>query len=411
MASEIDSSNEASYAGKPAVAAEPRHFWIGLAGAAAIYVATRVIVLAVALLVPHHPASPAQALPGLPLIRHDACHYLYITEHGYRGLPADSDALAFFPGYPLAARLLLEWMPPQIALVVLSHAAGLVGVCFLFAWSRQHGGRRVAWWCVCALCTYPGAMFFSTGYADGLFFMAVAIALWLLNGGRLFSAAVVSGWGTLIRPTGLALAAVIGLWALIYPPRRPLRRACLAVLAGMVAVWGFVGFQAYLWHLYGRPDAFLSVQQKWDSQTPIEYPLAKTILLKPILQPLANPIKYCLRGEFSRLLDTRRVINPYLTLAILILAFAGLRRPGTVPRVFYLLPLLVFLSGYLPDPAHGGRLIGMVRYQLIALPCFLLLARWMVARWPSPARWGLLVGMMILQCLYMHWYAQLILVS
>jgi hypothetical protein len=76
-----------------------------------------------------------------------------------------------------------------------------------------------------------------------------------------------------------------------------------------------------------------------------------------------------------------------------------------------LLPILVFLEAYLPDPDRGSRLIGNARYQLMALPAFPLLASWLAAPRLAPARYLLCAGMLALQCVYIRLFVNWILVG
>ena len=84
-------------------------------------------------------------------------------------------------------------------------------------------------------------------------------------------------------------------------------------------------------------------------------------------------------------------------------------RPSRASR--FLLPIFVFLLAYLPDPVNGGRLVGIARYQLAALPCFALLAGWRVLRrWPVVFV-VLLAAAFFLQCLYVRGFCNWVLVG
>jgi energy-converting hydrogenase Eha subunit F len=392
-----------------------RNHWLrGFAGAVAVFALTRLIVLLVAFHVPHPPATTQCVLHESPLIRWDAGHYLWIAEHGYHGLPATSEALAFFPGYSLVARLLMPFLPAHVALIVVTHLAALIGLCLLYAWCCRHVPPSVAFWCVCLVCCYPPAMYFSVGYADAMLFMCVALVLLLLELDRIVPAAFVSAYATLTRPTGLALAGVIVLYTWFTRSKESLtRRVGLTAFVGCVSVAGFLAYQGFLWQRSGRADAFFAAQEKWHGHdNPGKAsPVLKIVTFKPIIHPLFRPFKYIARRQWDRLLDPIRFANPFFNLVLMIAAVVGLRRPGSVPRVFYLLPVMVFLMGYLPDPADGGRLIGIARYQLIALPCFLLLTKWMFARCGWRVLLPLCIVLLAYQCYYMHQFNCQVLVS
>ena len=82
-------------------------------------------------------------------------------------------------------------------------------------------------------------------------------------------------------------------------------------------------------------------------------------------------------------------------------------------RARFPLPILVLLEAYAADPFRGDRLVGIARYQLVALPCFLLVGTWL-SRLRGPAHIvtaGLLSILLALQCLYISRFVDWILVS
>ncbi|MEP0843007.1 MAG: glycosyltransferase family 39 protein [Phycisphaerae bacterium] len=382
----------------------------GLAWALTAFAVTRAVIWAAACTAPQdrgRPQSPRE-WSHVPTIRWDAGHYARILKTGYPlengGLPSGAgvEVLAFFPLYPLTARLAAVWIEPEAALVVTTHLASAAAMVFLYLWARRRYNPRVAFWSVLVLSVYPPAMFLSTGYADGLLLLWVALAVWLLENGRLWPAALVSGLATATRPTGLALAAVLLLWAVQHRPRLawPAQAARLAAI-GLVSISGLIGYQLYLWRHYQRPDAFLVAQARWSGPKDRPDALLRILVLAPVTERAVAPVKYLFRGDWDRLREPGRW-NALWNVAIVSLAVAGLIRARPVPRVFFLLPVFIFLEGWLPDPAGGARLIGIARYQLVALPSFLLLAAWMVHRWPTWLRGGFCAACLAMQCLYVR---------
>lgn len=446
---------------------EAASYWrrYGLLLALAAFLATRAIVLLVAWTAPQDRERQPELTwwSPIPTMRWDAGHYAYILEHGYPrengqlpGPPA-SDAIAFFPLYPLLAWPLTRFMSSHAALVVLAHAASLLAMVFLYLWSRRRHGPRVAFWCVVLLSVYPAGMFFSAGYADGLLVLWVALALWLLDKDRVWGAAAVSALATATRPTGLCLAAIVVLWGITRGPRPPWPRRNAGrhsqsnehqhvswptltnriqgncgwtywlfrtTAIGLISVAGLIAFQLYLWHYYGRPDAFVAVQDTWQPGSSAPQPLLELVTLKPLVQPAFKPFKYTVRGlyhlvrlhtgqagdQFRRLLDPT-TWNPLLNLTLVVAAVVGLLRPGPIPRILFLLPILVFVEAWLPDPYRGSRMIGIARYQLIALPAFLLLAGWLALPRRAFLRYGVCAALLVLQCIYIAVFANWYLVS
>jgi len=361
--------------------------------------------------------DPAELGPGrwwseVPLVRWDSAFYRCILRDGYPPGPPVPPTVEFFPVYPLLARPLALVVQRDVALVAVSNLAALIGAGFVYAWARRLTDRRTGFWCVMLASAYPAAMFLSAGYTEGLFFLEVATALWLLARGRPLPAACVSAVATATRPTGLALAAVILVWTYLHArahtrsrpgPRAWTRRVMHLLAVGGVPVSGFVAYQAYLWHRYGRRDASFAVQEYWRKKD-VEHPLVQTLLLQPVLERSARPIKYLVRGQFGLLAEMGNY-NALLGTLILALGIKGLIRPGEIPRVLFLLPVGIFVMAYLPDPAGGGYLVSIARYQTAALPCFLLLARWKLWQRRPLALYALFALLVALQCLYARAFA------
>ncbi len=409
----------------------------GLWYALGVMLFTRIVVMAVALTAPQHRGprgDPPKWWAGVPTIAWDAGHYCEIAENGYPARP--NDTVAFFPAYPLFCRpamsLFRAFMPnrPQLAnelaMVVVAHLAALAAVPFIYGWARRKHGAVAALLCVMLISVYPPALCFSSAYADSLLLLCVGAILCLLDSGRIWPAALVCAVASATRPTGLALALVVAMWSLredsCFRHWWVARRLMRASAVGLVSISGFLAFQFHLWQHYGRPDAFVSVQSNWGDRSR-ENRLFRMLTMKEVIQPAVRPIKYAGRGmgalmvwpfrgfaegdlqrarsQLARLLEPD-TWNRFFNFGILVLAIVGLIRPGQIPRLLFLIPVFVFLMAFLADPARGGRLVGIARYQLIAVPCFLLLAR---SAWLQKSRVVLPMlvgGLLYLQCVYMR---------
>lgn len=383
----------------------------GLLYALLIYVVTRAIIMSAALLAPLHTANRG---PGLfwvdpPTIRWDAGHYRYILMFGYP--PQPSDTTAFFPAYPLVTWPLAKLTgDPDMSLVIVSHLCGAGAIAFFYLWARRRMEPNHALRAVALVCCYPPAMFFSTGYSEGLFLLCVAAALYFLEREWFWRAALASALATGTRPTGIVIAAVVVLYYLtshggIHRPVRWLR----AIGVGVVAIAGILAHEAYLWNHYGRADAYFAAQESWKPKERPDY-WRRVFTLKPVLQPAFEPIKGVARGDFEALKNPT-TWNQFWNVGILTIAICGLVWPGFLARVPFLIPILMFLMGYLADPAGGARLVGIARYQLAALPCFAWLAgvRGVRDGWVGI---GLLCAMlMLLQIRYVQLFCDWVLVS
>ncbi|MBI5864838.1 MAG: glycosyltransferase family 39 protein [Planctomycetes bacterium] len=394
---------------------------------------TRVMVIVVALLAPQHRDRPQfDWWPENPLIRWDAGHYWGILTQGY---PEQiKDTTAFFPLYPMLAWpvwkaiMFLDTLTTgyayagklglprnafssELALVITSHAAAIAALVVFYRWCAEIAGRRAAFVAGLLLSAFPTAMYFSTGYAESVFVLCVALALRFVQKRRAWAACIACAAATATRPTGIVLAAVVLLMLLMQDADRPWGRRLLRLIPlGVVSIGGMLGHIAFLKVYYGRADAYFVAQRGWPHSQPDANSWVRAVTFQPVLEPAWKPFKYAFRGEFGRLTDARNW-NYLINVLMVGLSVVGFCRPGRVPRFAFLLSILVFLLAWQDDPIDGGRLLGIARYHLIGLPVLLWLAdRPLFGRtWLAPAL--LIAASLVLQCFYISGYVDWILVS
>lgn len=328
---------------------------------------------------------------GRAWVAFDVLHYTYIAREGYPIEDVIPPYIAFFPLLPLIARVLLPLMSPETTLLTLAHLTTLVGMGFFYAWCRQFVNHAVALAGCLLLATFPASAFFSAGMTEGPFFCCVAMVLYLLQRDHLWLAAIVCGIASALRPTGVALALVIMLWS--WP--QSCKPAALArwMMICMISVSGIALYQMYLWHTYERFDAYFVAQSYWEPGG------LKTEADRAWLAEVAAKQANEVRDARYYLLKTitPQVWNRGLMLAVLALSVYGLVRPGVMPRVVFVLPLVIFLMAYLPG--WGARASSVARFQTAAVPCFLLMAL-LLARWNRPAVVGVILGVQLAAQLY-----------
>jgi hypothetical protein len=111
--------------------------------------------------------------------RWDAQLFVTIAQYGYDGDPASPDdgLPAFFPGLPLALRLVHlvvpDWAAAGLLISLVSGAVAMVALARL----AEHEGAR-GWMAVLGLVLFPMAVFLAAGYSESLF-LAFAIPAWL----------------------------------------------------------------------------------------------------------------------------------------------------------------------------------------------------------------------------------------
>ncbi|MGE0481168.1 MAG: mannosyltransferase family protein [Phycisphaerae bacterium] len=428
----------------------------GMLYALAVFGLTRVVTLAAAYAAPQDRtrADAPTWWSDLPTARWDGGHYRKILLDGYPD--AIDDRVAFFPGYPLLARPLAGWVDADAALLVVTLLSGAGVVAVFYGWVRRHSDARTATWSVAILACWPATMFLSATYSEAVFLLCVAGALALLDRGRLFAAALLAGVATAVRPTGVILAALVAGWSFLALVGRPSwavlwlggasrRRdadrergsavadapargvappagaagATSAVgasiagarLAGLVkwlavcavSVTGVVAFMSYLAQRYDRADAYSLAQAGWKT-SPASRPWLYALTFRAALEPALRPVKALVRGKLGDLAQPRTWYAAW-NLAFVAAGVVGLVRPGRFPRIVFTLPILVFLMAYIPDAANGGRLVSIERYQLAALPCFVLFAQLLLRVRGAAARGAGLVALLAMQCVYIQRFA------
>ncbi|MGH8990367.1 MAG: hypothetical protein ACRDZ7_02440, partial [Acidimicrobiia bacterium] len=110
--------------------------------------------------------------------RWDSDWYSFIARKGYfYAGPGQQSAVAFFPGYPAAMRLVMVVVRDAlVAGVLVTYAAGLATAVLFWRWCRAALGERVARVAVVGLLLWPFAFYlFGVVYSDALF-MAAAVA-------------------------------------------------------------------------------------------------------------------------------------------------------------------------------------------------------------------------------------------
>jgi GNAT superfamily N-acetyltransferase len=205
----------------------------------------------------------------------DSKWYARLAEHGYpERMPdrrEDMPTVGFFPGYPLAARLVmtLTGLPAPLALPVVAQLACWgFWVYLLLLLGRWQTPLPVAAGCVALVLAHPAAFYLVAGYSESLFLVGVL--------GFLYWQDVRCPWGwplaalhgillTATRIVGIPLVAVplavatLDLRRSREPDHR--RKWVAAALLGGVAMLGGLSFFAYCRVHFGRWDAYLYAQE------------------------------------------------------------------------------------------------------------------------------------------------------
>jgi hypothetical protein len=328
---------------------------------------------------------------GHPWIAWDGNHYLHLTQHGYALTRDDTrfSLIAFFPMLPMAAHALSLVMQPHVALVLIANLCAIVGFGFFYSWSKQLVGPRVAMLAVLFLSTYPGAVFFCAGMTEGPFFMLVSMALWLLQRQRYWLAALIAAVATATRPTGVALAALVPLYYFVQHPNLPIpKRAVIFVVLGFISCLGGLIYEGFIWNRYKMFDAYIHAQQEWEDGD-------RAMIQQEAAEGMQ---RYSLRFFMDRA-GRPQAWNRIVALALVVVTVVGCFKAGPIPRLFFIVPLMIFLMTYLPN--NGLRSSSIIRYETAGVPVFLLASIWLA----QMQRRGVVITILCIQMLMQCYYA------
>jgi hypothetical protein len=233
----------------------------------------------------------------------DGGWYLRLAREGYPsavpevGGRALHSTIAFFPGFPLAIRLVssLPAVSDPVAALLVSLGSGVLAAWAVYRLARWLAGPETARRAVLLFCFFPGSVVFSLAYAEGLMVVFAAGCLLALARRQWVTAGVLAGLAGLTRPNAVVLVAACA-WAAGAALVR--RRDVRAVAAPALAAAGPLLFFGYLWFRTGEPGAWFRVEhQGWDQQFDAGRSLLN-ILVWAVRGPFSDPQILIVTGAF-----------------------------------------------------------------------------------------------------------------
>jgi len=207
--------------------------------------------------------------------RYDGIHYGGIVEEGYRYRKGKRSSVAFFPGYPLASRLVILLTESPVAAALLMTA----NIMLIGAFAAMSSYLQVRWpeaapsdrhLVLALLGVFPPTFFFRMGYSESTFLFFGAVFLnGIVRRWSLLSLALVAGVATGIRPVGVACTAAF-VWHVISDSSLGTlsRRAFLVLTYLPIACWGLLAYMAYQEAAFGNALAFVETQDNWSYASP-----------------------------------------------------------------------------------------------------------------------------------------------
>ncbi len=205
----------------------------------------------------------------------DGVWYAEIAEKGYSFDPNASSSVAFFPVYPLTARLVMNttgW-DPSIALPVVSFVALLAAWCLFYLYLLERrpepddrGEGSESQWALLSFGLWPTTMFFRVGYSESVFLVyLLAFLVGIQRRWPIVLVALIAGLATGARAVGVAtsLPLLAYAWSKTTPGRLSPANLIKCVACLPLGFWGLGAWMSYLHFEFGDAMAFMKTQQHW----------------------------------------------------------------------------------------------------------------------------------------------------
>ena len=311
--------------------------------------------------------------PGRPWlsgwVQWDGAWFRSVADQGYSYDPARPSNVAFFPGYPLAMRLVgILTGNVLLAGIVVTLACGAATAVLFTAWVRSRLTPAAAWTALALLLVYPFSFFLAGAvYVEALFVASILAAFVLLERGHPVLAGLAGAVTTATRHVGIAVVVGLVLRALELrgafdgrrwvPDLRKVKRPDYGVL---LAVGGIAAFAVYLWARYDDPLTFVEAQKSWGVDEGL-----RTWFKVNVLTEIRD-----FRSPFAWVVYVSHPAMTALAIAFLPRVF---RRFG---RAYGIYSLLAIALPALTLP----NFFGMGRYVIPAFPCFAAAGEWLTER-------------------------------
>ena len=221
----------------------------------------------------------------------DGAWFLRAVEHGWpQHLPTShghviASQIAFFPLFPLLIRSLsfLTGLSPGVTGLIISAVSGLCAVAAIGLLTREFTDRATAERAALLFAVCPGGFVFNLLYAEGLLVTFIALGLLSLLRRQWLLAGVLGALASATSPVGVAFVISCLVAAGLAMQRD---REWRAVVAPLLAPFGFLAWMGYLWAHTGRPMAWrLTESSGWKSGLSLLYP--ERVVTKFLFNPFS----------------------------------------------------------------------------------------------------------------------------
>lgn len=291
----------------------------------------------------------------------------YVIRHGFQG----PETVAFFPVFPGSVGLVsgLTGISDFRVGLILNFIFTVLSVFFMYKLTLYFAKDRklknadfVARIAALVLLLTPASFFFATHYAEAMLVFFFTSCIYFALTGRYWAAAIMAGFASGTKSTGAILAVVILIiWLgrekniLAYVSKIKKNFALLIGIA-LVALSGLIAYMTFLWIAFGRPLAFVQIQQYWDYRG-VENPLVR--LWENEYSQIGN--LYIFGNNINFFTHHYLMLIPAISLMVVMFL---LLRSRIKER--YWLSMLIFFVVF--SGVSTGSLLSINRYILILTP-------------------------------------------
>ncbi len=281
----------------------------------------------------------------------DGEHYLSIAAYGYKSLEQQ-----FFPMYPLLMNFLAgpfhkNFFSLILAGLLISNLSFFISLVLIFKLIRLDYSRKVAFWTVFLILSFPTSFFFGSVYSESLFLCLTSASFYLARREKLFIASFFGTVSSVTRVFGILLLPALLLGQFKKKPG-------FKLFTLLIIPMGLLIYMYFQWKTTGDPLAFYTYQTIVGPQH------VRGIVLWP--QVIFRYIKILLSLPIDPL---------YLTYALeLVVGVAFFLLPifGIYKKIKWSYLIYCF-AGFLL-PTLQGSFSSLPRYVIVLFPSFLVMA-------------------------------------
>lgn len=331
--------------------------WRGITIPLGLFLASRVLAVAAAWVANF--INPAKSF-GTVLNGWDGNWYLGIASGGYPSVvprgsgPAVQSSVAFFPGFPLAIRAVVELtgVEARVAGMFVNGASAAGATVLLWLLAKHVSDPPTASRVVALFCFFPGSFVLSMVYSEGLFLLAATASLYLLVRHAWLTAGLACAVASATRPSGLVVVACCAAasWRAVRS-----ERDWRAVGAPLLGVTGFLAYASYLRVRTGSAMSWAYAQTHgWDQG----FDFGRNTLSR-LGDVAAHPL-----ADFNLLVSTIALL---FMIGAAALWYMSSWRP---PAVLY-----VYTAGILAPALMSTVWTSTARFTMTAFPLFIAVGR------------------------------------